>query len=69
MLLCAPWLAFWTACLVPARIGTSLPGDPVKATDCSEEVEEDGTIVRREHERFTNELILLFASGKTAILR
>jgi SAM-dependent methyltransferase len=41
----------------------------VKVTDSSEEVEEDGTIIRRERERFTNELTLLFASGKTAILR
>ena len=41
----------------------------VKVTDCSEEVEEDGTIIRRERERFTNELTLLYASGKTAILR
>src|SRR5208283_5133916 len=37
----------------------------VKVTDCSEEVEEDGTIIRRERERFTNELILLYASGET----
>ena len=41
----------------------------VKVTDCSEEVEEDGTIIRRERERFTNELTLLYASGKIAILR
>lgn len=41
----------------------------VKVTDCSEEVEDDGTIIRRERERFTNELTLLYASGKTAILR
>jgi SAM-dependent methyltransferase len=41
----------------------------VKVTDTSEEVEEDGTIVQRERERFTNELTLVFASGKTAILR
>jgi len=41
----------------------------MKATDSSEEVEEDGTIIRRERERFTNELTLLYASGKTAILR
>ena len=41
----------------------------VKVTDSSEEVEEDGTIVQRERERFTNELTLVFASGKTAILR
>jgi len=40
----------------------------IKVTDCSEELEEDGTIIRRERERFTNELILLYASGKTAIL-
>lgn len=41
----------------------------IKVTNCSEEVEEDGTIIRRERERFTNELTLLYASGKTAILR
>jgi hypothetical protein len=41
----------------------------VKVIDRSEEVEEDGTIVQRERERFTNELTLVFASGETAILR
>ena len=41
---------------------------PLKVTDCSEEVEEDGTIIRRKRERFANELTLLFASGKVAIL-
>jgi len=41
----------------------------VKVTDRSEEVEDDGTIVRRERERFVNELTLVFASGETAILR
>jgi SAM-dependent methyltransferase len=41
----------------------------VKVIDRSEEVEEDGTIVRRERERFVNELTLVFASGETAILR
>jgi SAM-dependent methyltransferase len=41
----------------------------VKVTDSSEEVEEDGTIVQRERERLANELTLVFASGKTAILR
>lgn len=41
----------------------------IKVTDCSEEVEEDGTIIRRERERFTNELTLLYASGKIANLR
>ena len=41
----------------------------VKVVDRSEEVEEDGTIVQRERERFTNELTLVFASGETAILR
>jgi hypothetical protein len=40
----------------------------VKVTDRSEEVEDDGTIIQRERERFTNELTLVFASGKTAIL-
>jgi len=41
----------------------------VKVVDRSEETEEDGTIIRRERERFTNELTLVFASGETAILR
>ena len=41
----------------------------VKVVDRSEEVEDDGTIVRRERERFVNELTLVFASGETAILR
>jgi tRNA1(Val) A37 N6-methylase TrmN6 len=41
----------------------------VKVVDRSEEVEENGTIVQRQRERFTNELTLVFASGETAILR
>ena len=41
----------------------------VKVIDRSEEVEESGTIVQRERERFSNELTLVFASGETAILR
>ena len=41
----------------------------VKVVDRSEETEEDGTIVQRERERFTNELTLVYASGETAILR
>jgi hypothetical protein len=41
----------------------------VKVIDRSEEVEEDGTIIRRERERFVNELTLVFASGEAAILR
>ena len=41
----------------------------VKVIARSEEVEDDGTIVRRERERFVNELTLVFASGETAILR
>jgi hypothetical protein len=40
----------------------------IKVTDRTEEVEEDGTIIHRERERFTNELTLVFASGKIAIL-
>lgn len=40
----------------------------IKVTDRTEEVEEDGTIIQRERERFTNELTLAFASGETAIL-
>jgi hypothetical protein len=42
---------------------------PVKVVDRSEETGEDGTIVQRERERFTNELTLAYASGETAILR
>jgi SAM-dependent methyltransferase len=41
----------------------------IKVTDCSEEVEADGTIIQSERERFTNELTLVYASGKTAVLR
>ncbi len=41
----------------------------VKVVDRSEETEEDGTIIQRERERFTNELTLVYASGETAILR
>jgi hypothetical protein len=41
----------------------------VKVIDRSEETEEDGTIIQRERERFTNELTLVYASGETAILR
>jgi hypothetical protein len=41
----------------------------VKVVDRSEEVGENGTIIQRERERFTNELTLAFASGATAILR
>jgi hypothetical protein len=41
----------------------------VKVVDHSEETEEDGTIVMRERERFTNELALVWASGETTILR
>ena len=40
---------------------------PVKVVDRSEETGEDGTIIRRERERFTNELTLAYASGETAI--
>ena len=40
----------------------------IKVTDSSEEVEDDGTIIQRERERFTNELTLVYASGKTTIL-
>ena len=40
----------------------------VKVVDRSEETEEDGTIIVRERERFTNELTIVFASGETAIL-
>jgi Uncharacterised methyltransferase family (DUF6094) len=41
----------------------------VKVIDRSEKTEEDGTIIQRERERFTNELTLVYASGETAILR
>jgi len=41
----------------------------VKVVDRSEETEDDGTIIQRERERFTNELTLVYASGETAILR
>jgi hypothetical protein len=41
----------------------------VKVVDRSEETEEDGSIIQRERERFTNELTPVFASGETAILR
>jgi hypothetical protein len=40
----------------------------IKTVDRTEE-EEDGAIVIREKERFSNELTLVFSSGKTAILR
>jgi 16S rRNA G966 N2-methylase RsmD len=40
----------------------------IKVRDSSEEVEDDGTIIQRERERFTNELTLVYATGKTAIL-
>jgi hypothetical protein len=40
----------------------------VKVVDRSEETEEDGTIIVRERERFTNELTIVFASGETLIL-
>ena len=40
----------------------------VKLTETSEEVEDDGTIIHRERERFSNDLTLIFESGKTAIL-
>ena len=41
----------------------------VKVVDRSEETEEDGTIIVREREQFTNEVTLVYASGETAILR
>jgi hypothetical protein len=41
----------------------------VKVVDRSEEVEPDGTVIRRERERFSQELTLVYASGKIAILR
>ena len=41
----------------------------VKIVDKSEEEDEDGTITIREKESFSNELTLVFATGKTAILK
>jgi hypothetical protein len=41
----------------------------VKAVSCSTEEEDTGTIIQREREYFTNELTLVFANGKTAILK
>jgi hypothetical protein len=41
----------------------------VKAVSCSTEEEDNGTIIQREKEYFTNELTLVFANGKTAILK
>jgi len=41
----------------------------VKAVSCSTEEEDNGTIIQREKECFTNELTLVFANGKTAILK
>jgi hypothetical protein len=41
----------------------------VKMVDRSEEVDPDGTIIQRERERFSQELTLIYVSGKIAILR
>jgi SAM-dependent methyltransferase len=41
----------------------------IKVTDRSEEVEEDGTIIQRDRERFANELTLVYESGETSVLR
>lgn len=40
----------------------------VKILDRPEETEKDGTIIQREREKFTNELSLVYATAKTAIL-
>jgi predicted RNA methylase len=40
-----------------------------KVTESSEEVEEDGTIVRQTRERFTSALTLVFVSGEVKVLR
>jgi SAM-dependent methyltransferase len=40
----------------------------VKFTDHWEESEEDGTIIQHDRERFSHELTLIFANGKTQIL-
>jgi hypothetical protein len=41
----------------------------MKVIDRSEETEEDGPVIVRERERFTNELTLVYVSGETVILR
>jgi hypothetical protein len=40
-------------------------GRQSRSIDRSEETEEDGTIIQRERERFTNELTLVYALGET----
>jgi len=40
-----------------------------KVTDSSEEVEEDGTIIHRERECFSNELTVVYSTGQVAILK
>jgi hypothetical protein len=52
-----------------ARKYVALINHQSRDSNRAEEVEENGTIVQRERERFTNELTLVFASGETAILR
>jgi SAM-dependent methyltransferase len=41
----------------------------VKVTSCSTEEEDNGTIIQREREYFTNELTLVYANGKAEILK
>ena len=41
----------------------------VKSCSCTTEEEEDGTIIQREREYYTNELTLAYADGRTAILK
>jgi Uncharacterised methyltransferase family (DUF6094) len=41
----------------------------VKSCSCTTEEEEDGTIIQREREYYTNELTLTYADGRTAILK
>ena len=40
----------------------------IKFTDHWEEAEEDGTVVLHDRERFSHELTLVYANGKTQIL-
>jgi len=40
-----------------------------KSCSCTTEEEEDGTIIQREKEYYTNELTLVYADGKTATLK
>jgi SAM-dependent methyltransferase len=41
----------------------------VKARSCSTEEEDNGTVIQREREYFTNELTVVFSTGQVAILK